>query len=159
MRDYEKILCLKAYYDKQENCFECLVSNMDGKYSCGQHFEDWEVEKIDRAYKIVFGEKEALKEFLTERRVVELRNGERYLVVRNLLMGENDNFKKEDFTNDLTNHGSHKYDIVRIYESIFRIGVLQNKNLDIFWERKPEKMTKEEIEEALGYEIEIVESE
>jgi hypothetical protein len=29
--------------------------------------------------------------------------------------------------------------------------------LGIIWERRPKKMTKEEIEEALGYEIEIVE--
>ena len=156
MRDYEKILCLQAYCDKQVNCSECLLRNMDGKYSCNQGIEDWEAEKIDRAYKVVFGEKESLKEFLTERRVVELRNGERYLVVGDFLMGVNDYFIKGDFTDNLANRGLRKFDIVRIYEDICRIETLHNKDLDIIWERKPKKMTKEEIEEALGYEIEII---
>jgi hypothetical protein len=48
---------------------------------------------------------------------------------------------------------------VRIYEEIPKIGALYYKELGIIWEQKPKKMTKEEIEEALGYEIEIVESE
>ena len=102
------------------------------------------------------GEK-GLKEFLTERRVVELRNGARYLVVGNFLMGVSDYFIKDDFTDDLANCGLHKFDIVRIYKEISKIGALYNKSLDIIWECKPKKMTKEEIEETLGYEIEIVE--
>ena len=114
-------------------------------------------EKINMAYKMVFKEEKTLKENLTERRVVELRNGERYLVVGDFLMGENDYFIKDDFTNDLTNRGLHKFDIVRIYEDIPKIGALHYKELDIIWERKPKKMTKEEIEKALGYEIEIIE--
>ena len=156
MKDYEKILCLQAYCDKQINCFECLLRNMDGKYSCNQSIDDWEAKKIDRAYKIVFGEKESLKGFFTDRRVVELRNGERYLIAENFLMGENDYFIKDDFTDDLSNRGLRKFDIVKIYEDITRIETLHNKDLNVFWERKPKKMTKEEIEEALGYEIEIV---
>lgn len=72
-------------------------------------------------------------------------------------MGENDYFIKGDFTDDLANHGLRKFDIVRIYGEIPRIGAINYKNLDIIWEWKPKKMTKEEIEEALGYEIEIME--
>ena len=71
-------------------------------------------------------------------------------------MGENDYFIKDDFTNDLANHGSHKLDIVRIHGEIPKIGALYYKELGIIWERKPKKMTKKEIEEALGYEIEII---
>lgn len=156
MGDFEKILSLQTYCDKQVNCFECLLRNMDGKYSCNQCIDDWEAEKIDRAYKIVFGEKESLKEILTERRVVELRNGERYLVVGDFLMGESDYFIKDDFTDDLANRGLRKLDIIRIYEDIHKIETLHDKDLDIIWERKPKKMTKEEIEKALGYEIEII---
>ena len=157
MGDFEKILCLQAYCDKQINCSECLLRNMDGKYSCNQCIDDWETEKVNRAYKVVFGEKESFKEFLTDRRVVELRNGDRYLIVGDFLMGESDFFIKGDFTDDLANRGLRKLDIVRIYEEISRIGTLYNKDLDIIWDRKPKKMTKEEIEKALGYEIEIVE--
>ena len=105
---------------------------------------------------MVFEEEKALKEFLTERRVVELRNGNRYLVVGEFLVGENDYFIKDDFTDDLANCGLRKFDIVRIYEEIPKIGALHYKELGIIWERKPKKMTKEEIEEALGYEIEII---
>ena len=103
-------------------------------------------------------EEKNLKELLTNRRVVELRNGERYLVVGDFLMGENDYFTKGDFTDDLANCGLRKFDIVRIYKEILRIGALHYnyKELGIIWERKPKKMTKEEIEEALGYEIEII---
>ena len=118
--------------------------------------EDWEDEKVKRAYKMILKEEKTLKKLLTERRVVELRNGDRYLVVGEFLMGENDYFIKDDFTNDLANRGLRKFDIVRIYEEIPRIGALHYKELGIIWERKPKKMTKEEIEKALGYEIEII---
>ena len=105
---------------------------------------------------MILKEEKTLKKLLTERRVVELRNGDRYLVVGEFLMGENDYFIKDDFTNDLANRGLRKFDIVRIYEEIPRIGALHYKELGIIWERKPKKMTKEEIEKALGYEIEII---
>ena len=110
------------------------------------------------AYKMVFEKEKPLKEFLTERRVVELQNGDRYLVVGDFLMGEKDYFIKDDFTNDLANCGLRKLDIVRIYNEISRIGALHynDKDLSVIWERKPKKMTKEEIEKTLGYEIEII---
>lgn len=157
MKDYEKIFCLKAYCDKQAACNKCLLRNINGDNGCVGYIEDWEDETVERAYKMIFKEEKTLKKFLTERRVVELRNGERYLVVGNFLMGENDYFIRDDFTDDLANRGLRKFDIVKIYEDITRIETLHNKDLDIIWERKPKKMTKEEIEEALGYEIEIVE--
>ena len=157
MRNYEKICCLKAYCYKQAGCNKCPLRNIDGDNGCCGCIEDWGGEKVDRAYQIIIMEEKPLKEFLVDRRVVELRSGDRYLVVGDFLMGENDYFIKDDFTNDLTNRGLRKFDIVRIYEEIPRIGALHYKELDIIWERKPKKMTKEEIEKALGYEIEIIE--
>ena len=156
MKDYEKIFCLKAYCDKQAVCNKCLLRNINGDNGCVGYIEDWEDEKVEKAYKMILKEEKTLKKLLTERRVVELRNGDRYLVVGEFLMGENDYFIKDDFTNDLANRGLRKFDIVRIYEEIPRIGALHYKELGIIWEREPKKMTKEEIEEALGYEIEIV---
>lgn len=155
MSDYEKILCLKTYCDKHVTCNKCSIRNINGGDGCC--IEDWEDEKVEKAYKIILGEEKPLKELLTDRRVVELRNGNRYLVVGDFLMGENDYFIKDDFTDDLANHGLRKLDIVRIYEEIPKIGALHYKELDIIWEHRPKKMTKEEIEEVLGYEIEIVE--
>lgn len=157
MGDFEKILSLQVFCDSQVLCNECPLKNIDGIDGCRGCIEGWNDEKVERAYKIVYGENESLKGFLTERRVVEFRNGERYLVAGDFLMGESGYFMKDDFTDDLANHGLHKFDIVRIYEDIAGINALYDKDLDIVWERKPKKMTKEEIEEALGYEIEIIE--
>ena len=156
MEDFEKILSLQTFCGHQVLCSKCPLKNIDGEASCCGCIEDWDDEKVERAYKMIFEEEKTLKENLTERRVVELRNGVRYLVVGNFLMGISDYFIKDDFTDDLANRGLRKFDIVRIYKEISKIGTLYNKSLDIIWERKPKKMTKEEIEEALGYEIEIV---
>lgn len=156
MGDYEKIICLQTFCDKQVTCDECPLRNINGDVGCGGYIKGWEDEKVDMAYEMILKEEKVLKEFLTDRRVVELRNGKRYLVVGDFLMGENDYFIKDDFTNDLANHGSHKLDIVRIHGEIPKIGALYYKELGIIWERKPKKMTKKEIEEALGYEIEII---
>ena len=158
MSDSEKIFCLQGYCDKQVACDKCSLRNIDGEVGCTGYFKDWEDEKIDRAFKMILKKGKNFKELLTERRVVELRNGNRYLVVGDFLMGEKDYFIKDDFTNDLANCGLRKLDIVRIYNEISRIGALHynDKDLGVIWERKPKKMTKEEIEEALGYEIEII---
>lgn len=156
MEKYEKILSLQTFCDTQITCNKCPLRNIHSADGCAGPIEDWEEEKIDMAYKMIFDEEKTLKKLLTERRVVELRNGDRYLVVGEFLMGENDYFIKDDFTSDLANRGLRKFDIVRIYEEIPRIGALHYKELGIIWEREPKKMTKEEIEEALGYEIEIV---
>ena len=159
MGDFEKILSLQTFCDSQVLCSKCPLRNIDGEAGCCGCIEDWDDEKVERAYKMILEEGKTFKELLTGRRVVELRNGERYLVVGDFLMGESDYFIKGDFTDDLANHGLRKFDIVRIYEEIPKIGALYYKELGIIWERKPKKMTKEEIEKALGYEIEIVESE
>lgn len=157
MGDFEKNLSLLTFCDSQVSCSKCPLKNIGGVDDCGGYIEDWDDEKVERAYKMVFEEEKVLKELLTDRRVVELRNGERYLIVGDFFMGENDYFIKGDFTDDLANHGLRKFDIVRIYKEISKIDTLYNKDLDIIWERRPKKMTKEEIEKALGYEIEIVE--
>lgn len=159
MGDFEKILSLQTFCDSQVLCSKCPLRNIDSEAGCCGCIEDWDDEKVERAYKMIFEEEKVLKEFLVDRRVVELRNGERYLVVGDFLMGENNFFIKGDFTDDLANCGLRKFDIVRIYEEVPKIGALHYKDLDIIWERRPKKMTKKEIEEALGYEIEIVESE
>lgn len=156
MENFEKILSLQTFCDSQVLCSKCPLKNIDGDAGCCGRIEDWDDEKVERAYKMAFEEKKVLKEFLTDRCVVELRNGERYLVVGDFLMGENDYFMKGDFTDDLAYRSLRKFDIVRIYEEILDIGALHYKELGIIWERKPKEMTIEEIEEALGYEIKVV---
>ena len=135
MEDFEKILSLQTFCDSQVLCSKCPLKNIDGEAGCGSCLEDWDDEKVEKAYKMIFKEEKVLKEFLTDRRVVELRNGERYLIVGDFFMGENDYFIKGDFTDDLANHGLRKFDIVRIYEEIPKIGALYYKELGIIWER------------------------
>lgn len=156
MKDYKKIIYLQTYCDKQGSCNKCPLRNIHSADGSAGLIENWDEETIDMAYEMIFKEEKTLKEILTDRHVVELRNEERYLVVGDFLMGENNYFTKGDFVDNLTHIGLHKLDIVRVYEKISKIEALYNKDLDIIWERKPKKMTKEEIEKALGYEIEIV---
>lgn len=153
MKDYKKIVYLQTYCNEQTECNKCPLRNIHSR----ELIEDWEEETIDMAYKMVFEKEKPLKEILTDRCVVELQNEERYLVIGDFLMGENNYFTKGDFIDNLTHIGLHKLDIVRVYEKISKIEALYSKDLDIIWERKPKKMTKEEIEKALGYEIEIIE--
>ena len=159
MKDYKKIIYLQTYCDKQESCNKCTLRNIHSADGSAGLIADWEEEKIDMAYEMIFEEEKILKKILTDRHVVELRNEERYLVVGDFLMGENNYFTKGDFVDNLTHIGLHKLDIVRVYEKISKINTLYSKDLDIIWERKPKKMTKEEIEKALGYEIEIIKEE
>lgn len=159
MKDYKKITYLQTYCDKQAECSKCPLRNIHSADGSAGLIADWEEETIDMAYKMVFEEEKTLKKILTNRCVVELRNKERYLVVGDFLMGENNYFTKGDFVDNLSHIGLHKLDIVRVYEKISKIEALYNKDLDIIWERKPKKMTKEEIEKALGYEIEIIKEE
>ena len=92
MGDFEKILSLQTFCDNQVLCSKCPLKNIDGEAGCCGCIEDWDDEKVERAYKMVFEEEKVLKEFLVDRRVVELRNGERYLIVGDFLMGENNFF-------------------------------------------------------------------
>lgn len=96
---------------------------------------------------------------LENKMVVELRNGLKGIIVDNLIIGKNFFSDLTDYNDDLTNF-TDNLDIIKVYDTWAYMGFedyLNNSNLALIWERKePVKMTKEEIESKLGYEIEIV---
>lgn len=97
--------------------------------------------------------------------VVEYANGERALVVNDRLLSDDGYNMLESYNEDLT-CDNPCYTINRIYtinvDEVYNLeDFLSFENLELIWERKnfvsePRKMTKSEIEDLLGYEIEIV---
>lgn len=95
--------------------------------------------------------------------VVECRNGERYLVLRDkLLNNKHWNSISDDYTPELKmyENGVHQNDIMKIYDTIGVTNlhnIFDDENLIIIWERQEIKeMTVAEIEKELGYNIKIV---
>lgn len=97
---------------------------------------------------------------LENKMVVELKNGLKGIIVDNLIIGKNFFSDLSEYNDDLTNFGEN-LDIVKVYDTWAYMGFedyLNDNNLAFVWEREePVKMTKEEIEEELGYKIEIIE--
>lgn len=92
---------------------------------------------------------------------VELRNGERFVCFNQCLLGTSNKVYHiyGDFDDDLRYPRYKGIDdqrtVMRIFEYDLREGV--NSVIKNIWERKePVKMTLEEIEEELGYKIQIV---
>lgn len=101
------------------------------------------------------------KSDLKDGMVVEYRNGIRYLVLGDKLIGEFTWASLKHIREDLLSN-SGVLTIDKVYTtSAYRLGQLFNdKFLTLIWERPKEepakKMTVEEIEKELGYKVEIV---
>ena len=99
------------------------------------------------------------KDDLENKMVVELRNGLKGIIIDNLIMGKLFFCDLSEYNDDLTNLRKN-LDIVKAYDTWEYMGFenyLNDGNLALVWEREePVKMTKEEIESKLGYEIEII---
>jgi len=103
--------------------------------------------------------------------VVELRDGDKYLAIETnwwgnpciFLLGDKDYSSMASYDEDLRCDGFENLDIVKVWGEPCRY-VLEDVvkdtwfNYSPLWVR-PKEMTKKEIEEALGYEIKIVEEE
>lgn len=104
--------------------------------------------------------------------IVELRDGNRYVVIANSAATLGMNIEKDDFTyfylahsynsynEDFTHKGNRRLDIVKISQiqmtEMSDFVRIVNGAIPI-WERaKPKKMTVSEICKELGYEVEIV---
>ena len=125
---------------------------------------------VDRMYEILFEEtrKEFTKADLEDGMVVELRNGKHLLVIKRgkkiKMLTETQYYSGEDVTEDLKQKNSEKrgeLDIVKVFapaplEKVANVLNLIEMKGEMLWERR-EKMTLEEIEQELGYKIEIVE--
>ena len=94
--------------------------------------------------------------------VVEIRNGKRFLVLNDKLIGKDSWISIEYILDDLS-HNNESLTIDKVYAvyatSAYLIEEFFNdKYLTLLWERnkKKKKMTVEEIEKELGYKVEIV---
>lgn len=98
-----------------------------------------------------------LKEF----DIVELRNGSKTCVVNDIALGQLSIgcFSVDTWKDDLTDKGTDKYDIMKVYRPTDSIPTDKSKwkDLPVVYERTEVKeMTVEEISKALGYEVKVV---
>lgn len=108
--------------------------------------------------------KEFTKSDLKNGMIVELRNGFRGIVINdNLILGNKLYSELLNYNDDLSikyNLNGNDLDIIKVYTAWSYMGFedyLKDDNLDIIWERQEsKKMTLKQVEEALGYKIEII---
>lgn len=110
--------------------------------------------------------KEFTKADLKTGMVAELRNGDKMFVIKseNNFRLLNDQYLKGEHYNDALitkNRNDKKYDIVAIFlpdvDKVYTVRELYSKLGNEIWRRRKTLMTIKEIEEKLGFEIEIVE--
>lgn len=93
--------------------------------------------------------------------IVELRNGDKRLVVDDNLFGNNGFDHLSNYKDDLKNKEFSVLDIIKVYKYKFArsfYSILDYDNLNLIWERKEIKLTDKEIEilkalKVLGYEF------
>ena len=97
------------------------------------------------------------KSDLKNRMVVEVRNGKRYLVVDYLLMCDSGFLLLSDYDEDLMHNGDKDFDIVKVFGYVRTFDQIEKCN-DVIWQRQEaKKLTLKEIENILGYHVEIAE--
>lgn len=158
---------------RTSDCRECKLYGYYSVCPVQQYLKDgatitnW---GVDRMHEILFEEtrKEFTKADLEDGMVVELRNGKHLLVIKRgkkiKMLTETQYYSGEDVTEDLKQKNSEKrgeLDIVKVFapahlEKVANVLNLIEMKGEMLWERR-EKMTLEEIEQELGYKIEIVE--
>lgn len=89
-------------------------------------------------WKKLKGEKEMTKSDLKDGMVVELRNGDKRLVLFESFI-ENSNWDRFcEYTENLINNSHERRDVVKIYTTIGRLfnNIFEDRNLTLIWERK-----------------------
>jgi len=109
------------------------------------------------------GEKEMKKSDLVNGMVVEMRDGDKYMVLKTrnfeAIVNEDDYSNLRDCNEDLTDSTDRDFDIVAIYEpqSADEAEMDEWDYLAPIWERSEHKeLTVAEIEKQLGYKVKIV---
>lgn len=100
------------------------------------------------------------KNYLINRLVVELRNGEKYLVCGDVLINDEGIVIIEKYSNDLKYKNNDYLDVMKVFKPISYLRKIKNvTDEDVIWERKDaniREMTLGEVEDILGYKIKIV---
>lgn len=104
--------------------------------------------------------KEFTKADLKNRMVVEYRNGERRIVVDDMLMGEGQFGNLKEYDDDLIfikGSDMRGLDIVKVFDKINALIERKGKYLVLLWVRSEAKeVTMSEIEEKFGCKVKIV---
>lgn len=150
------ILCSKCpfSYSNQINNLGCV----ENSYNDGTK-EDCEQETLLNSakeyLKLIKGEKEMTKSDLKDGMVVELRKGDKRLVLYTKLLSLNCYDNISSYTEDLKHKKYNDYDIVKIYKGqAYRIDEIF-KNVSLIWERK-EKSESEINLEKIQKQIDIL---
>lgn len=100
------------------------------------------------------------KSDLKNRMVVEYRNGERRMVIDDMLMGNSLYGELRCYDDNLNCIGGgdiDEYDIVKVFNKIDTFREKNSKDLTLFWERSEVKeVTMSEVEEKFGCKVKIV---
>ena len=90
--------------------------------------------------------------------VAKTRKGEYYLVCGDKLLGKTGYLLLTDYDNNLTHKTNKEYTIDTIFRQIYRLEDLEDiQDLSVLFKRiERKKMTLAEIEEELGYPIELI---
>lgn len=105
------------------------------------------------------------KSDLEDGMVIEHSNGERKLVMGNIFCGETEWDNPDYYDEELINTTVYELSINKVYKwkGCRLKDIFADNCLELIWERKVEKPTKEmtisEIEEELGYKINIIQEE
>ena len=101
---------------------------------------------------------EFTKSDLKNRMVVEYRNGERRMVVDNVLVGNTLFGYLEEYNDDLTNKEFSILDIMKVYDVICNLeALISPRCLRLLWQRSEVKeVTMAEVEEKFGCKVKIV---
>ena len=105
--------------------------------------------------------KEFKKSDLKNRMVVQYRNGERKLVVDNLLMDRHESDLLNVYNNDLTfkDRYCNEFDIVRVYPEVNtfeQMLIIEQKHKPIWQRSEVKEVTMSEVEEKFGCKVKIV---
>lgn len=105
--------------------------------------------------------KEFTKADLRNRMVVQYRNGERKLVVDNLLMDRHESDMLIDYNDDLTFKDCYRneYDITRVYpevDTFEQMLTVEQKHKPIWQRPEVKEVTVAEVEEKFGCKVKII---
>lgn len=95
------------------------------------------------------------KSDLKNRMIVEIRRGDRFIVIDNILVGRNTWSDLAYYKDDLTDPKYDSFDIVKVYDQVNYIN--KYKKINTLWERSEVKeVTMSEIEEKFGCKVKVV---
>lgn len=93
-------------------------------------------------------------EDLKDNMIIEVRNGKKFLIVRERLLTENTWYSKNDIRRDLKDCAWGEFDVMKVYESTEATGldtIFDDDRIKLIWSREEECFEKyEKVQVSLG---------